>query len=570
MFSGDMVKRWVLKPVAAKESVDKLAEDIKVDEVIARLLISRGITTYADARTFFRPQLSQLHDPFLMKDMRKAVDIIELAIRNNEAILIYGDYDVDGTTAVAVLYRFLKHYHEQIGYYIPDRHKEGYGLSLQAVDWAVENNYKLIITLDCGITAVDQVDYANEKGLQVIITDHHLPADLPRAAAILDPKQADCTYPFKDLSGCGVGFKLAQAFSERNGLDIQVLHQYLDLVAISIAADIVPMIGENRVLAHFGLKKLNENPAHGLKAIINICCDRKDLTATDIVFNIAPRINAAGRMGDAKNAVELLLSNNMEEANARAQVINETNTDRRDVDATITKEAFQLAEGEENFAERRTTVVYGANWHKGVIGIVASRLVEAYYRPTVVFSHTEGRLTGSARSVNGFDIHNAISQCAEFVDQFGGHKYAAGLTLKEGNVKAFSDKFEEVVRNSIQDDQLLPFVDIDQEIKLKDISPRFFRVLKQFAPFGPGNMLPVFMTKSVFSNGFVRVVGENHLQISIQQENSISFSAIAFGQAEHYNLISKGIPFDVVYAIEENTWRGVTSIKLNIKDIKFD
>lgn len=565
-----MEKRWVIKPKADQSAVAKLAEDINVDEVIARLLISRGIYSYADARTFFRPQLSQLHDPFLMKDMRKAIDLIELTIRNNEAILIYGDYDVDGTTAVAVLYRFFKHYHEQIGYYIPDRHKEGYGLSLQAIDWAVENNYKLIITLDCGITAVEQVQYANDKGLKVIITDHHLPAELPDAAAILDPKQHDCNYPYKELSGCGVGFKLAQAFTEHNGLDTQVLLQYLDLVAVSIAADIVPMTGENRVLAHFGLKKLNENPTHGLKAIIQLCCDKKELTVTDIVFTIAPRINAAGRMGDAKNAVELLLSNNMEEANSRAQIINETNTDRRDVDATITKEAFQLAEGELDFAQRRTTVVYGADWHKGVIGIVASRLVEAYYRPTVVFSHTEGRLTGSARSVNGFDIHNAIAQCAEFVDQFGGHKYAAGLTLKEGNVKAFADKFEEVVRNSIQDDQLVPFVDIDQEISLRDISPRFHRILKQFAPFGPGNMFPVFMTKSVFSNGFTRIVGENHLQIAVQQENSAAFSAIAFGQAAHFNLISKGIPFDMVYTIEENTWRGVTSLKLNIKDIKFN
>lgn len=565
-----MEKRWIIKPKADQSAVAKLAEDINVDEVIARLLISRGIFSYADARTFFRPQLSQLHDPFLMKDMRKAIDLIELTIRNNEAILIYGDYDVDGTTAVAVLYRFFKHYHEQIGYYIPDRHKEGYGLSLQAIDWAVENNYKLIITLDCGITAVEQVQYANDKGLKVIITDHHLPAELPDAAAILDPKQHDCNYPYKELSGCGVGFKLAQAFTEHNGLDTQVLLQYLDLVAVSIAADIVPMTGENRVLAHFGLKKLNENPTHGLKAIIQLCCDKKELTVTDIVFTIAPRINAAGRMGDAKNAVELLLSNNMEEANSRAQIINETNTDRRDVDATITKEAFQLAEGELDFAQRRTTVVYGADWHKGVIGIVASRLVEAYYRPTVVFSHTEGRLTGSARSVNGFDIHNAIAQCAEFVDQFGGHKYAAGLTLKEGNVKAFADKFEEVVRNSIQDDQLVPFVDIDQEISLRDISPRFHRILKQFAPFGPGNMFPVFMTKSVFSNGFTRIVGENHLQIAVQQENSAAFSAIAFGQAAHFNLISKGIPFDMVYTIEENTWRGVTSLKLNIKDIKFN
>jgi single-stranded-DNA-specific exonuclease len=565
-----MEKRWVYRPKVDQALVDKLAEDVQIDGVLARLLIARGVSTYADARTFFRPNLNQLHDPFLMKDMQKAVDIIETAMSDNEAILIYGDYDVDGTTAVALLYKFLKHYHERIGYYIPDRHKEGYGLSLQAIDWAVENNYKLIITLDCGITAVEQVAYANSLGLQVIITDHHLPADLPDAAAILNPKQHDCPYPFKELSGCGVGFKLAQAFSEKNQLDQQVLLQFLDLLAVSIAADIVPILGENRVLAHFGLKRLNENPSHGLKAIITLCCDKPELSVTDIVFNIAPRINAAGRMGDAKNAVELLLSNNMQEANERAQVINETNTDRRDVDATITKEAFQIAENREGFAERRTTVVYGANWHKGVIGIVASRLVEAYYRPTIVFSHSEGRLTGSARSVNGFDIHQAISQCAELVDQFGGHKYAAGLTIKEENILAFAEKFEEVVRQSILDDQLVPQIEIEQEISLRDITPRFFRILKQFQPFGPGNMTPIFSSKNVYSNGFVRVVGENHLQISVQQENSVSLSAIAFGQAEHYNLISKGIPFNMAYTIEENTWRGVTSIKLNIKDIKFE
>lgn len=565
-----MEKKWVYKPKHQEETAAQLAESINVDPLVARLLLSRGIRTFEEAREFFRPDLLLLHDPFLMKDMEKAVTIIDRAIRSQDRILIYGDYDVDGTTAVALVYRFFKHLYDQVGYYIPDRHSEGYGLSMQAIDWAVENGYGLIVTLDCGITANEQVAYANECGLTVIITDHHLPATLPEAAAILNPKQADCPYPFKELSGCGIGFKLAQAFAIRNEIDEQYVLQSLDLLAVSIAADIVPILGENRILTHFGLKKLNDNPTVGLRAIIQLCCDKKDLNITDIVFTIAPRINAAGRMGDAKNAVELLLSNNMQEAESRAQVINETNTDRRDVDANITREAMLVAEATSDFTSRRTTVVYGQNWHKGVIGIVASRLVEQYYRPTIVFSHADGLLTGSARSVNGFDIHHAISQCAEYVDQFGGHKYAAGLTLREENIEKFSSKFEEVVRNSIRDEQLVPLLEIDQHIRLKEITPRFFRVLKQFAPFGPGNMQPVFSSKGVYSNGFVRVVGENHLQISIQQDDSIAFSAIAFGHAEHYPLISKGLPFNVAYTIEENTWRGVTSIKLNIKDIKFD
>ncbi len=565
-----MDKRWVYRPRQQEEAVSQLASAINVDPLIARLLIGRGVSTFEAAKDFFRPELANLHDPFLMKDMSKAVDIIEQAIRNQDKILIYGDYDVDGTTAVAVTYRFFKHIYEQVGYYIPDRHSEGYGVSMQAIDWAVENDYKLIITLDCGITANEQVAYANSLGLTVIITDHHLPAELPAAAAILNPKQHDCPYPFKDLSGCGIGFKLTQAFSLRHEIDPEFIYQTLDLLAVSIAADIVPILGENRILTHFGLKKLNENPTMGLRAIIQLCCDKKELTITDIVFTIAPRINAAGRMGDAKNAVELLLSPNMQEAESRAQTINETNTDRRDVDANITREAILVAEAHEDFLSRKTTVVYGPNWHKGVIGIVASRLVEQYYRPTIVFSHADGFLTGSARSVNGFDIHDAISQCAELVDQFGGHKYAAGLTLREENIEAFSKKFEMVVSQSIREEQLVPVLEIDQEIQLKDINSRFFRVLKQFAPFGPGNMQPIFTAKMVFSNGFVRVVGENHLQISLQQDGSVAFSAIAFGHAEHYPLISKGIPFNIAFTIEENTWRGVTSIKLNIKDIKFD
>lgn len=563
-----MDKRWVYKPKHQEFKARELAEAINVDPLIARLLLSRGITTFDEAKAFFRPDLGLLHDPFLMKDMEKAVAIIELYIRRQERILIYGDYDVDGTTAVALTYRFFKHIYNQVGYYIPDRHAEGYGLSMQAIDWAVENDYKLIITLDCGITANEQVDYANDKGLEVIITDHHLPAALPNAVAILNPKQADCPYPFKELSGCGIGFKLAQAFSLRNDIDQQYIYQSLDLLAVSIAADIVPILGENRILTHFGLKKLNENPTIGLRAIVQLCCDKKELNITDIVFTIAPRINAAGRMGDAKNAVELLLSSNMQEAEARAQVINETNTDRRDVDANITREAMQVAEANTDFLSCRTTVVYGQNWHKGVIGIVASRLVEQYYRPTIVFSHADGYLTGSARSVNGFDIHSAIAQCAEYVEQFGGHKYAAGLTLREENIKAFAEKFEQVVSSSIKADQLVPMLEIDEDIQLNAISPRFFRVLKQFAPFGPGNMQPVFSAKQVYSTGFVRIVGENHLQIAVQQENSIAFSAIAFGHAEHYPLISKGIPFNMVFTIEENIWRGVTTIKLNIKDIK--
>lgn len=565
-----MAKRWIFKEPANPTIARFLQTELKVDEVTSELLVQRGIDTYRKARSFFRPTLDQLHDPFLMKGMREAVIALKNAMDNREPILLYGDYDVDGTTSVALLYSFLQYFNSPIGYYIPDRHKEGYGVSKKGIDWAVENGYKWLVTLDCGITAVEQVAYANEKGLHVIVSDHHLPADvLPEAVAILNPKQLDCPYPYKELSGCGIGFKLAQAFTEHLGLSPEPLYSLLDLLAVSIASDIVPITGENRILAHHGLKKLNEQPCPGLAAIIEICNpQRKDLTISDIVFNIGPRINAAGRMGDAKKAVEVLMAKEKIDAFNQAKGIDTDNSSRRDVDNVITREALIQAQEMPGFADKKTTVVFGPSWHKGVIGIVASRLIEQFHRPTIVFSQADGKLTGSARTVNGYNIYDALNACSEHILQFGGHKFAAGLTLKEGAYEAFVEKFEKVVAETIQEDQLIPRVDVDMKLKFAQISPQFFRRLSQFAPFGPGNMTPVFATEGVFCEpGMARIVGENHLLLQLRQEHGPSFQAIAFGMKNMHMAITKGLPFDVAYTIEENTWRGQTTLKLNIKDI---
>lgn len=565
-----MNKRWTFKEKVNRKEVEHLQEKLNIDHILAKLLVHKQIKSFNESKSFFRPSLENLHDPFLMKGMQEAIDKIEATMMNHEAILIYGDYDVDGTTSVALLYSFLKNYYDKLSFYIPDRYEEGYGVSMQAIDWAEENNYKLIITLDCGITAVDEVAYANEKNIDVIVTDHHRPNEiLPEAEAILDPKQEDCNYPFKELSGCGIGFKLAQAFSIRNKIPFDNLYEYLDLLAVSIASDIVPIVDENRILAHYGLQKLNKKPMVGLRAIKQLCCDKNNITISDIVFKIGPRINAAGRMGDAKNAVDLLIANEQFDATEKAEIINETNTERRGVDAGITQEAINFVHAIPNYKEKKSTVVYGENWHKGVIGIVASRLIEQYYRPTIVFSKIDGVLTGSARSVKGFDIYNAISECSDLVEQFGGHKYAAGLTLNEDKIEAFTEKFENVVSENIEEELLTPSIEIDAMIGFKDITPKFFRILKQFAPFGPGNMHPVFRSDQVFADNFIRIVGTNHLQVYLKQEDSFSFSAIGFNLGHHYHKISKGIPFNMVYTIEENTWKGKTNIKLNIKDIKF-
>lgn len=562
-------KKWKYAQAPPSASVAALADALQVDEPIAWLLCHRKVCSFEQARDFFRPDLGKLHDPFLMKDMEKAVDRLAEAIERQERILVYGDYDVDGTTSVAVLYRFIQSLNPAVQFYVPDRHKEGYGLSMTGVEWAAENNIDLIITLDCGITAVAEVEWANELGIDVVVTDHHLPAVLPQAYAILNPKQPGCAYPFKELSGCGIGFKLVQAYALKHRISSEWITQSLELVAVSIAADFVPLTGENRILAYFGLQKLNQNPCPGLKAVIQLSRPKSELSVNDIVFSIAPRINAAGRMGDARQAVELLLSSDAYDADVRAAAINTTNSDRRDVDALITREALEMARCASNFSERKTTVVFGAHWHKGVLGIVASRLVEQYYRPTVVFSHADGLLTGSARTVNGFNIYQALLGCSECIEQFGGHEAAAGLTIKAENLDAFCARFEQEVDRLILEEQLLPSLDIERPIRLAQITPKFFRILRQFAPFGPDNPQPIFASEAVFSDGTAKIVGENHLLMKVQQEDSQSFTAIAFGSAAHLNRMAKGLPFNMAYTIEENTFRGQTEIKLIIKDIKF-
>ena len=562
-------KKWKYAQAPPSASVAALADALQVDEPIAWLLCHRKVCSFEQARDFFRPDLGKLHDPFLMKDMEKAVDRLAEAIERQERILVYGDYDVDGTTSVAVLYRFIQSLNPAVQFYVPDRHKEGYGLSMTGVEWAAENNIDLIITLDCGITAVAEVEWANELGIDVVVTDHHLPAVLPQAYAILNPKQPGCAYPFKELSGCGIGYKLVQAYALKHRISSDWITQSLELVAVSIAADFVPLTGENRILAYYGLQKLNQNPCPGLKAVIQLSRPKSELTVNDIVFSIAPRINAAGRMGDARQAVELLLSSDTYDADVRAAAINTTNSDRRDVDALITREALEMARCASNFSERKTTVVFGAHWHKGVLGIVASRLVEQYYRPTVVFSHADGLLTGSARTVNGFNIYQALLGCSECIEQFGGHEAAAGLTIKAENLDAFCARFEQEVDRLILEEQLFPSLDIERPIQLAQITPKFFRILRQFAPFGPENPQPIFASEAVFSDGTAKIVGENHLLMKVQQEDSQSFTAIAFGSAAHLNRMAKGLPFNMAYTIEENTFRGQTEIKLIIKDIKF-
>lgn len=566
-----MNKKWLKKKLPHEEETNALAEQLKIDPSIANLLLLRNINTLDKAKRFFRPDLNNLYDPFLMKDMHKAVATIDEYMRNHSAILIYGDYDVDGTTAVSLLYSFLAKSYDKLDYYIPDRHSEGYGLSFEAIDWCVENNFKLIITLDCGITANEQVAYAKEKGIEVVISDHHLPGEtLPEARAILNPKQADCPYPFKELSGAGIGFKLAQAFTQHNDLPVDALYGFLDLVAVSIASDMVPIEDENRILAYNGLKKLNENPSVGLKAIKDLAVDKPDISILDIILHIGPRINAAGRMGDAEKAVKLLIAREQVDADIKAEFINITNAERRNVDASITKEAMTLMRNSPELQAKKSTVLYGEGWHKGVIGIVASRLMETYYRPTIVFTQNEGVLTGSARSVNGFDIYAAISECSDLIDQFGGHKYAAGLTLPEHNIAEFTRRFEEVVAGSIREDQLYPKIDIDVTLEFNQINGKFLRILKQFGPFGPGNPQPIFVSHNVYANRYIRIVGENHIQVTVEQDNnSHVFQAIAFNQSEHFGLMSKGVPFSICYTIEENVFKGKTSTKLYIKDIKF-
>ena len=493
--------RWTLKPKPEVEKVEALQKVLQVDTITATLLIQRGIETYEDAKMFFRPSLDHLHDPFLMKDMDKAVARIEKAISNNENILVFGDYDVDGTTAVALMSSYLKTQQENIATYIPDRYDEGYGISYKGIDFAHDNDFSLIIALDCGIKAIDKIAYAKEKNIDFIICDHHRPGSiLPNAIAVLDPKREDCEYPYKELCGCGVGFKLVQALASKDNKTIEDLAEYLDLVATAIGADIVPITGENRALAYFGLQVINSNPRPGIKAIINQV-KKEELTITDVVFIVAPRINAAGRMKHGDYAVTLLTETDINLAITYASEIEEFNLDRRETDKQITKEALKQIEAQ-NEQKKFTTVVYDETWHKGVIGIVASRLIETYYRPTLVFTKSGDRLAASARSVSGFDVYNALEACAEHIEQFGGHKYAAGLTLKEENYKAFKQAFEDVVSKTIDKNQLTPEIKIETQIDLKDITPKFYRILKQFMPFGPGNMTPIFMTENLNYTGY--------------------------------------------------------------------
>ncbi|MDA9803242.1 single-stranded-DNA-specific exonuclease RecJ [Flavobacteriaceae bacterium] len=561
--------RWTIKPKPDPSKVARLSKELAVDSTTSFLLAQRGIETFEEAKNFFRPDLSDLHDPFLMKDMEKAVSRIEEAVENQENILVYGDYDVDGTTSVALMSSYLLSFYPNVATYIPDRYEEGYGISYKGIDFAEDNNFSLIIALDCGIKAIDKVAYAFKKEVDFIICDHHRPGDeIPKAKAVLDPKQEDCDYPFKELCGCGVGFKLIQALASKKGATIDDLVLYLDLVATAIGADIVPIVGENRILAYHGLKVINENPRPGFEAILKQVKKEK-LTITDVVFIIAPRINAAGRMKHGNHAVTLLCETDNNLAAEYAIDIDTYNTDRRDADKRITIEALvQIEENKEQ--DRFTSVVFDENWHKGVIGIVASRLTETYYRPTLVFTKSGEMLAASARSVKGFDVYNALEKCTEYIEQFGGHKYAAGLTLKPENYKSFKAQFEKVVEETIDPKMLIPEISIDSQISLSDITPKFYRILSQFAPFGPGNMTPVFISEDLQDTGYGKQVGEDktHLRFTAIQHGSGKIVGIGFGLGEHIELIKNKKPFKAAYTIDENEWNGNVSLQLKLKDIK--
>ena len=565
--------RWEVNYNHNAAVVSHLHDVLSVERNIACLLESRGLSTFDEAKSFFRSNLEELHNPFLMKDMDLAVERIEKALGSGERILVYGDYDVDGTTAVSLVYTFLKNFTDNIAYYIPDRYKEGYGISIEGIDYASKTDCNLVIALDCGIRAVEQIDYANKLGIDFIICDHHLPgSSVPKALAILDPKQEDCNYPYKELSGCALGFKLAQAFVERNNEDKTKLFELLDLVAISTACDIVPITGENRILAYFGLEKLNRDKRPAIKHILDLIQFDRQLTISDLVFVIGPRINAAGRMYHGKMAVKMLIETSLNEAQEICNEINNHNLERRALDQTITEEALMLIESNEELKSSKSTVVYKEDWHKGVIGIVASRLIETHYRPTIVLAESEGMVTGSARSVKGYDVHEAISNCSHLLEKFGGHKYAAGLSMLPSNVEAFKKEFEKVVSSSITAEQLIPVLQIDLEISLIDITPKFYRLIKQFAPFGPGNMRPVFITKNVHDTGRSKRVGTDgiHLKLDIYQKGNtnVKMSGIAFNSGDFYDQISDGQPFDIVYTLDENEWNGIKTIQLKLKDIR--
>ena len=567
-------REWRLRDSGDPENVAQLSAELGIDPVLASLLVTRGVHTFEEARSFFRPSLSALHDPFLMKDMDLAVARLEKAVASQEKILVYGDYDVDGTTAVALVYSFIRRLTSSVDFYIPDRYDEGYGVSKKGIDWASDNGFTLIITLDCGIKAIDKVKYAADKGIDLIICDHHLPEEeIPAAAAVLDPKREDCTYPFDDLSGCGVGFKLVQAYSQKNGLPFESLLPLLDLLVVSIASDLVTVVGENRVLAHFGLKRLNEEPRIGLQAMINLAnLEQGHVTIDDIVFKIGPRINAAGRMESGRLAVELLTAETEEAAVTIGSQINDNNNERKSIDREITKAALDMVQDGTCCSSENAVIVYGPDWNKGVVGIVASRLVEAYYKPAFVLTKSNGFVTGSARSVRGFDLYEAISNCADLLENYGGHIYAAGLTLREENLPEFVRRIDKYVGEHISDEMATPIVDVDSEINFSQITPKFFRILKQFQPFGPGNSAPVFLTKNVYDDGNGRKVGPGgqHLKLELIQESQPyhQISAIAFNMASMFEHIRNGNPIDICYSVVENYYRGNSTIQLRIKDMR--
>ena len=568
-------KKWKIRESSDRQTVKQLSFELGVDPVLAELLVQRGVCTFQQARSFFRPDLADLHDPFLMTDMDKAVERVHQAVITGEKILVYGDYDVDGTTAVSLVYSFLRRLTRNIDFYIPERYDEGYGVSYKGIDWAAENGFGLIITLDCGIKANEKVEYARERGIEVIICDHHLPEnELPKAVAVLDPKREDCFYPFDDLSGCGVGFKLVQAYSQRYDIPFESLIPLLDLLVVSIASDLVSVTDENRILAHYGLKQLNSQPREGLLAMIQLSgLEPNHLTIDDIVFKIGPRINAAGRMESGRIAVELLTASDEATAIRIGSEINEHNNERKNIDRRITQEALDMVREGKCLSSGNATIVYNPQWHKGVVGIVASRLVEAFYKPTIVFTQSQGGLvTGSARSVHGFDLYDAIESCADLLENFGGHLYAAGLTLREENLPAFCERIEKTISGKIVPQMQVPVVDIDAKLNFSQITPKFLRILKQFQPFGPGNSAPVFITENVYDNGMGRKVGAEggHLKLELIQESHPyhHISAIAFNMADFFDHIKAGNPIDVCYSIVENYYRGTANTQLRVKDLR--
>lgn len=559
-----MEVKWKIQK-SDQNLVTQLSEELGVNKIVAHLLVLRGISTFDEAKKFFRPQISDLHDPFLLKGMGKAVERIELALKRGEKILVYGDYDVDGTTSVSMMYSYLNRFTDKIGYYIPDRYDEGYGISFKGIDHAQIEEYTLIIALDCGIRDVKQVEYASNKGIDFIICDHHTPGvNTPRAVSVLNPKQKDCNYPYKELSGCGVGFKLIQAISEKRNIDFNEIGEYLDLLALSIGADIVEMTGENKVLAFYGMRVINQSPRMGLKALIEKSGKSGDLSMSDVVFGIAPRINAAGRIEHGKRAVEILIEKDIEKAKELAEGIETHNNERKELDQRITKEALKMID--EN---KKSTVVYSSDWHKGVVGIVASRLIEKYYKPTIVLSEKDGELTGSARSVKGFDLYEALLKCEHLLEKFGGHKYAAGLTVKKQNLESFILEFEKVVSETITKEQLEAEIDVDLEIDIDDVTPKLYRIIKQFAPFGPKNRTPTFVSRNVTDSGKGKIVGEDksHLRLVLNTSKN-PITSIGFRMAEEFEKTNDSKEFDICYSVDENYWNGITSLQLRLKGIK--